>query len=784
MWIRSLFRCVSDFDTPQRAGQFWRRNRFSHAFERQPAGKFPRGLPALDNTDEVLWLKDSSRGHGGCASPVSRAAQGLLALLILSGSLMALPSAHAQDPTVSIAADRSRAIFNLPTTHFDLQGADFTVTRTEARDEALVVEIALAQDAMFLPAGASLTRTVTIPVGMASATLNLSPSEFTGSAEISGILTATVRDTDDYDIGNIGSAEITMRYIDTAVGVRFQYPAYAERDSDGPLDVMILAATAEGVPKPIRDLVVLFSTRDGSAVSPEDYETVSREVRFRPEDFMALNGLFVARAVETLLIKADSVDEPNESFDLLLERTPRLPAWVDFLVPSGMFCMEPCIGQVTIIDGNVSLVSIETDRPEVIFNLPTTYFDYQGPDFTVTRAGASDEALAVEIALTQDAMFLPTEASLIRTVTIPENMASATLSLPLSEFTGSAETTGILTATVRDTDNYAVGSAGAAEVEMQYIDPVVTIGFERSAYAVGEDDSTQEVAMLAETAVGVPKLTRDLMVALSDMAGSAVSPEDYEAVSSEVYFRAEDFMALDGVFVARAVETLTIRADSVAEPEENFNLLLERVAETPVWVDFVSADGMPCIGSCIEQATIIDDDGLPVVMLSLSASSIREDHGETTVEANLSHPSSVATTVVVTATAVAPATAEDFTLSGTTLMIAAGATQSTETVTITAVDNEISNAARRVKVSGVGVNALGVEDPADVDLTITDDETPALALTLSLSPRVVMEDAGATEVKVTAVLEGVPGETAMTLAMSVGGGTAEPEDYVPVIHSN
>ena len=379
MWIRSLFRCVSDFDTPQRAGQFWRRNRFSHAFERQPAGKFPREFPALDNTDEVLWLKDSSRGHGGCASPVSRAAQGLLALLILSGSLMALPSAHAQDPTVSIAADRSRAIFNLPTTHFDLQGADFTVTRTEARDEALVVEIALAQDAMFLPAGASLTRTVTIPVGMASATLSLSPSEFTGSAEISGILTATVRDTDDYDIGNIGSAEITMRYIDTAVGVRFQYPAYAERDSGGPLDVMILAATAEGVPKPIRDLVVLFSTRDGSAVSPEDYETVSREVRFRPEDFMALNGLFVARAVETLLIKADSVDEPNESFDLLLERTPGLPAWVDFLVPSGMFCMEPCIGQVTIIDGNVSLVSIETDRPEVIFNLPTTYFDYQGP---------------------------------------------------------------------------------------------------------------------------------------------------------------------------------------------------------------------------------------------------------------------------------------------------------------------------------------------------------------------------------------------------------------------
>ena len=122
MWIRSLFRCISDFDTPQRAGQFWRRNHFSPASERQPAGKFPRELPALNNTDEILCLKGSLRGHGGRASPVSRAAQGLLALLILGGSLMALPSAHAQDPTVSIAADRSTIIFNLPTTSFDLPG--------------------------------------------------------------------------------------------------------------------------------------------------------------------------------------------------------------------------------------------------------------------------------------------------------------------------------------------------------------------------------------------------------------------------------------------------------------------------------------------------------------------------------------------------------------------------------------------------------------------------------------------------------------------------------------
>ena len=88
--------------------------------------------------------------------------------------------------------------------------------------------------------------------------------------------------------------------------------------------------------------------------------------------------------------------------------------------------------------------------------------------------------------------------------------------------------------------------------------------------------------------------------------------------------------------------------------------------------------------------TVNDDDGTPVVTLELDPASIAEsgDGNSTTVTASLSGASSQAITLTVAASAVSPAAAGDFTLSGTTLTIAAGATESTGTVTITAVANE------------------------------------------------------------------------------------------------
>ena len=95
-----------------------------------------------------------------------------------------------------------------------------------------------------------------------------------------------------------------------------------------------------------------------------------------------------------------------------------------------------------------------------------------------------------------------------------------------------------------------------------------------------------------------------------------------------------------------------------------------------------------------------------------------------TVTATLDHASSEATTVTVSATPVSPAVAGDFTLSGsTTLSIAAGATTTPDSVTITAVDNGVDAPDKRVTVSATATNTHRVNAPKDVTLTITDDES-------------------------------------------------------------
>ena len=100
--------------------------------------------------------------------------------------------------------------------------------------------------------------------------------------------------------------------------------------------------------------------------------------------------------------------------------------------------------------------------------------------------------------------------------------------------------------------------------------------------------------------------------------------------------------------------------------------------------------------------TIADDDDTPTVALSVADSPIPESGGSTTVTAALSHPSSAATTVTVTAVDGLYTVGSD-----ATVVIAAGETSNaTDSVTITAVNDDIDNVDdRAVTVTGAASNA-------------------------------------------------------------------------------
>ena len=179
--------------------------------------------------------------------------------------------------------------------------------------------------------------------------------------------------------------------------------------------------------------------------------------------------------------------------------------------------------------------------------------------------------------------------------------------------------------------------------------------------------------------------------------------------------------------------------------------------------------------------TIEDDEPPPTVTLHLGANSntIGENNGSTTVTARLSHPSSAPTTVTVSAAAVAPALAADFTISGTVLSIPAGMTQS-GMATIRAVDNETDAPDKQVTVSATVVNgklpAPGYElgTPVDVVLTIADDEPPPM-VTLRLSSAAVTENGG--EAAVTATLSHPSSEATVVTVSTAAVSPAAAGDF-------
>ena len=162
--------------------------------------------------------------------------------------------------------------------------------------------------------------------------------------------------------------------------------------------------------------------------------------------------------------------------------------------------------------------------------------------------------------------------------------------------------------------------------------------------------------------------------------------------------------------------------------------------------------------------TIEDDEAAPTVTLSPASAAIWEDGGTTAVSARLSHASSGATTITLTA----PAGTR---LSGTTLTVPANATASTETVTVTAVDNTArADADLTVSIAGTAVNSRGVGHVGAVTaarLTIWDDETASVSL--SLEPSRVAEGGTA---RVSARMDGNrPARAAVTLTVAAAAGT-------------
>ena len=202
------------------------------------------------------------------------------------------------------------------------------------------------------------------------------------------------------------------------------------------------------------------------------------------------------------------------------------------------------------------------------------------------------------------------------------------------------------------------------------------------------------------------------------------------------------------------------------------DLIYENPDET-IMVDIDTVTNGTESGSQQVTAAIANDDPVPPsVTLALSGSPMAEAAGEATVTATLSATSASAVTVNLAFSGTATIS-DDYTRSGTSIVIAAGDT--TGTVTLTAVQDSLYENPDETVIVDIDTLTNGIENtPQQVTATIADDDPAPPTVTLALTGSPMAEAAG--EATVTATLSETSA-SAVTVNLAYSGTAGLTDDY-------
>ena len=481
-------------------------------------------------------------------------------------------------------------------------------------------------------------------------------------------------------------------------------------------------------------VTVGWSTSDGTATAGSDYAAVSSGT----VTFAAHSTASQTLSVSTL---GDSLAEGEETFAVTLTGV-NLPAGVSLgtATATGRITDDEALtvsvaGPTTVVEGNtatftVSVAGGTSTAPVVVTytlgGTATPGADYTAPGGTLTLdAGASSGMIA--IATTADAVLDPDE----------------TLSVTLS---GASTAAGTVTA----------GSTAA----------VVTIADEGTeTVSVTSDGAVTEGTSATFTVALSGAVSSAVTVGWSTSDGTAVAGSDYTAVSSgTVTFGAG----------STASQTLTVPTlgDSLAEEEETFTVTLTG-SNLPAGVS---------LGTATATGSITDDDPASTrVTLALNPDVVAEGAAATTVTvtATLNESARPDPTVVALSVAGTTADADDFAaVAPFELTIPAGSLTGTATFRLEPEDDEVAEGLETLSVGGT-TEMPGLTVTA-AELTLTDDDSAATEVLLSVNPSAVSEGAGGTVVTVTGRLNGSARTESTVVTVSVSGDTADADDFAVV----
>ena len=489
---------------------------------------------------------------------------------------------------------------------------------------------------------------------------------------------------------------------------------------------------------------VKLKTASRLATAGEDYTHVDKLLEFDVGD---------SSKTFTVKVKGDEKGENNETLTVRLYEVGRDPSF--FSRPLRNFDEDIKIGTATatgtIIDDDVNR---SLDISPGFATLTEAAGTGHTKTYTVALTTRPTAEVRVNLSSEDDKAVTVSPASLVFTTENWSVGQTVTLTAVDDDIrntvTGQSRLTRIGHTAVGGDYDYATGF-----VLITVEDDEGTPSFAIADAQVNEGDSGE--ADLIFTITLSPGAGFRTQVKLNTSDGTATADEDYTSLDDKII----NFESGDTSKTA----TVKVTGDEVDEANETLTATLSSGALTGIEFSRDTATG-----------TITDDDDTPTVTLALSRSSISESDDsstdsvhehQTTVTATLNHLSSVSTTVTVSVEPQVPAKSSDYGIStNKVLTIAAGDTSSTGTVTITAVNNDVDAADKTVKVKGSASNTIGVNDPADLSLTIPDDDTRGL--TISRESVTVTEASGASQTAAYTVALASQPTSAVTVSLSSG----------------
>ncbi len=406
----------------------------------------------------------------------------------------------------------------------------------------------------------------------------------------------------------------------------------------------------------------------GSATEGLDYTSLATTVSFDP-------GAATATLVVTPIDDTE-LEVPESIVVTLVEG-------------SGYALGTPNSATVTLQDDDaqVSIAATDANAGEPASGLGTG-------TFTLTRVGALDNALTVNLAVSGSATEGLDYTTLGTTVSFDPGAATAILVVtPIDD--SELEVSESIVVTLVEGSDYALGTPNSATVTLHDDDTVVTVAANDST--AGEPGSGQGTGQFRFTRTGIVAQALTIQVTIS---GTATPGSDFAPLSSSVAFAAGS---------ATSTQTVTVVDDSIAEGNET------------VVVTVVGGPGYRPGTPASATVTIRDDDA-DVTVTATDATAGEPKTGQGNGRFTFTRVGSTSGSLTVNfSVSGSAANGEDYTSIGTTVTFSAGSATATKTINV--LDDLLVEGDESVVVTVEPGTNYGVANPSTAQVLIKDNDS-------------------------------------------------------------